>query len=293
MHAMEKLVSLFLRARISLGKKRFGDMLAPTVIRVSNSRIIKGPCELPELEALRYISKHTSIPVPKVHGIYHVGGRLYIEMDYVQGKTLQDTWPGLSLDKKQTIVEEVASFIEQLRLLKPTQQGIVASAEFKQSVDHRVGYKPFGPFSLHEFHDFLRGGLLLENCTETFGESVTRCHSRPYRTCFSHGDLCPRNIIVCNGKIAAIIDWEFSGWYPEYWEYTKAHYGLANTDWRDQFRSVVKRYDDELAAEQALWRWYDQPGDVTMQSVDENAVKGNGVENATLPYKQGHASKTL
>ena len=24
-----------------------------------------------------------------------------------------------------------------------------------------------------------------------------------------------------NGKIAAVIDWEFAGWYPEYWEYCR------------------------------------------------------------------------
>ncbi|KAJ5106539.1 Major facilitator superfamily domain general substrate transporter [Penicillium angulare] len=31
-----------------------------------------------------------------------------------------------------------------------------------------------------------------------------------------------RHIIVRNGSIAAIIDWELSGWYPEYWEFAKA-----------------------------------------------------------------------
>jgi hypothetical protein len=25
------------------------------------------------------------------------------------------------------------------------------------------------------------------------------------------------------GKITEIIDWEFGGWYPEYWEYTGMH----------------------------------------------------------------------
>lgn len=61
-------------------------------------------------------------------------------------------------------------------------------------------------------------------------------------------------------KIAAIVDWQFAGWYPEYWEYTKAHYGLLNIpDCYTEFKNAVPRYDDELAAERALWAQLDQP----------------------------------
>ena len=37
---------------------------------------------------------------------------------------------------------------------------------------------------------------------------------------FTHGDLCPRNIIVdpSSKRIVGIIDWAWAGWYPEYWE---------------------------------------------------------------------------
>lgn len=30
--------------------------------------------------------------------------------------------------------------------------------------------------------------------------------------------------MIKNGRVAAIIDWEMAGWYPEYWEYAKAFY---------------------------------------------------------------------
>ena len=64
-----------------------------------------------------------------------------------------------------------------------------------------------------------------------------------------------------DGKIVARIDWQFAGWYPEYWEYTKAHFGLVDMpDWYAEFQSAVTRYDDELAAERALWQQFDQPG---------------------------------
>jgi hypothetical protein len=66
---------------------------------------------------------------------------------------------------------------------------------------------------------------------------------------------------VRDGKVAAIVDWQFAGWYPEYWEYTKAHFGLMNMpDWYAEFQRAVTRYDDELAAERTLWRRFDLPG---------------------------------
>jgi hypothetical protein len=66
---------------------------------------------------------------------------------------------------------------------------------------------------------------------------------------------------VRDRKIVAVIDWQFAGWYPEYWEYTKAHYGLYNMpDWYSGFENAVTRYDNELAAEMALWERLDQPG---------------------------------
>ncbi|KAH8838605.1 hypothetical protein MCOR27_009105 [Pyricularia oryzae] len=43
---------------------------------------------------------------------------------------------------------------------------------------------------------------------------------------FTQGDLAGRNIIVCNGCVAAMIDWQTSGWNPEYWEYCWAIRGL-------------------------------------------------------------------
>jgi hypothetical protein len=69
--------------------------------------------------------------------------------------------------------------------------------------------------------------------------------------------------VVNGGKIAAIIDWGFSGWHPEYWEYTKAHFDfglIAMPERREELGASLPRYDDEVSAERALWRWCDQPG---------------------------------
>ncbi|EZF43583.1 hypothetical protein H113_02868 [Trichophyton rubrum MR1459] len=109
----------------------------------------------------------------------------------------------------------------------PTVYKAYGKGDYQNSgYDHRLGSRRFGPFSLAEFHKF-----------------------------FTHADLSPSNIMVKDGKITAIIDWEFAGWFPEYWEYTKIYYGFR--EFRKDFYSEVKHffttYPEELDAEQAIW----------------------------------------
>jgi aminoglycoside phosphotransferase (APT) family kinase protein len=246
-----------------MGKKLFGT-LGPFSVRVSRGRVIKGPCKATEIEALKYVAEHTSIPVPKVISTYVDLGRHYIEMEYIHGMNLEAAWLGdyLAPEQKRQVVEQLAGYVEALRNLKPPEDEAVGSAYLNECVDHRVGPDPFGPFHTHrEFHSFLRGHIPLEACTKTYGKEVTDCHSRQFRSRFTHADLCPRNIVVRKGKVVAIIDWECAGWYPEYWEYTKAHYGqIAMPDWYRQLTLSMTKYQNELAAELALWEQYDQPG---------------------------------
>ncbi|KAJ5473494.1 hypothetical protein N7475_003060 [Penicillium sp. IBT 31633x] len=225
--------------------------------------MIKGPCKKSELAAMRYVAKHTSIPIPNVLKIHHYNDDNYVEMDFVQGVNLEAAWhrDKLSEDQKKHIIVELGDYISQLRRLEPPREGIVASAGLDEALDHRVGCFTFGPFATHQgFHSYLRAGIPLENCDEGIGPEVTKCHSRTYRSCFTHADIAPRNIMINDGKISAIIDWEFGGWYPEYWEYTKAHYGRTNRqEWYDGLENAMERYDNELKAEQILWRRLDEP----------------------------------
>jgi thiamine kinase-like enzyme len=47
---------------------------------------------------------------------------------------------------------------------------------------------------------------------------------------FTHGDLQRKNIIVGKDGRITIIDWEFAGWYPSYWEYARAIFACGRFD---------------------------------------------------------------
>ncbi|CZT14649.1 uncharacterized protein RCC_00621 [Ramularia collo-cygni] len=256
---------MLLSFRIWLGDIVFGVLGSssrPGGARVCRRRLVKWPCKQNELDALLFVAANTSIPVPKIYRTYQHHGELAVEMEYLRGcKTVQDSWHELTDLEKETVAEQVAGYIEQLRALKSPSEQKVSSTNGGQCRDIRVGtVKLFGPFEdVPTFHHFIRGGIPIETTSTVFGDKVAKIHQRKYNIHFTHGDLASLNILVRNGEVAAIVDWECAGWYPEYWEYTKAHY---NSVYQPEFHRLldqkVTRYDEELAAERMLWERYDQ-----------------------------------
>ncbi|PGH03563.1 hypothetical protein GX51_03989 [Blastomyces parvus] len=79
----------------------------------------------------------------------------------------------------------------------------------------------------------------------------SRAHS--YRVFFAHADLNPGNVLVQHGRLSGFVDWEFAGWYSEYWDFTKACYIVCIwTLWLDTMKHAFPEYSAELKAEQIL-----------------------------------------
>ncbi|KAG5929128.1 hypothetical protein E4U42_007032 [Claviceps africana] len=244
---------LHLRTRLWLGRLLFRPLSGDRLTRVSWHRVIKGPCRPTEVEAMQYVAAHTTVPVPKLFAVHIDDGEIYIEMAYITGTTLEGGWDGLSTDQKSVIFAELKQHVSSLRELSPPVEGMVSSALQNPAWDARVGHNLFGPVSLNEFHSVVRGHLVMEDVAQYLGEGVVRMHTAPYRICFTHADLAARNIMIRNGHIAAIIDWDFAGWYPEYWEFTKAQYTELGGGSREFVFDALPCYEAELEAERILW----------------------------------------
>jgi thiamine kinase-like enzyme len=190
-----------------------------------------------------------------------LGNSIFIEMAYIRGEPLSRAWRTLTSDQKRTIFADIKQYVSILRQLPPPKEDLVSSAFQNPARDARVGSRFFGPMNQREFHSLLRSNLIMEEVTRFFGKEAEKLHTSTYRTHFTHADLAPRNIIVRNGRVAAIIDWAYAGWYPEYWEFTKAHYTwFTHEDYFDYLRSALPCYDDELVAEQAISSRIEEPG---------------------------------
>lgn len=210
-----------------------------------------------EADTLRFIAQHTTIPVPRVQRVFKWGGGTFIQMDFVGGVILDFAWRKWSESTRNRAVEQLRGYISQLRSLQPPSDGIVASVTGGPLLDNgRLGDKAFGPFKNHDdFHQALRAGIPLNEFAALTLDvaDIVHAHSREYATKFTHGDLAPRNILVQeDGTVTAIVDWETAGWYPEYWEYTKARFMVEHRDWMAVVGTITGSYQEQLVAEEQL-----------------------------------------
>ncbi|OAL51583.1 hypothetical protein IQ07DRAFT_506665, partial [Pyrenochaeta sp. DS3sAY3a] len=132
----------------------------------------------------------------------------------------------------------------------------IGSCTGDQACDHRLnnGF-PCGPFhSESQFNDYLVGPV--RRCPrQELVEHYRRRLADDHGIVFTHADLDGDHILVepTTGKITGIIDWETAGWWPAYWEYTKARYGPRYQPWWKKLVSeVLVHYEDELQVEYDL-----------------------------------------
>ncbi|KAF7514530.1 hypothetical protein G7054_g15235 [Neopestalotiopsis clavispora] len=178
-----------------------------------------------EAQALRFVKAHTTIPVPNV--ISSDWDR--ITMEYIDGSTLQEAWPTLTTEQRSDILNELSDYIAQMRRLGGLYlgcfngQGVVVP-----SIMTRSG----GPFrTLREFHDWLVRPPKRLQAQSIYWHNITTQLGDEYPIVFTHGDINARNVLVRQGHVVAILDWEYAGWYPAYWEYVFTMRGLDNIDW--------------------------------------------------------------
>lgn len=178
-------------------------------------------------------------------------------MDLVKGVELKSEWPKMSETTRRRVIDQLKEYVTELRSLKTPTEGIIASVTGGPLRDiSRVGSNRFGPFNnQNNFHQFLRTGVSLDKFNPRGGGHwIITAHRQQYAIKFTHGDLTPRNIMVKkDGTITAIVDWDSAGWFPEYWEYTKAKFALHAPDsWMSSIGDITGDYEKQLAGERNL-----------------------------------------
>jgi serine/threonine protein kinase len=210
---------------------------------------------------MEFIRSRTSIPIPRILKVYEMGDRNHLVMEMISSGpgNAETDYHQMDPDQVRNFGSELAGYIQQLRSLEPPTEGIIGSVNLDKNHDSRLDGSAWGPFhGIADFQTYLRLGHPLRHWENE--PDVMLVHSRPerYSIKFTHADLRPNNILVKDGHITAIIDWEFAGWYPEYWEYTKMHW-IPRPLWDKFYEAVeqeagITKYPEELAAETAIWK---------------------------------------
>ncbi|KAK4154542.1 kinase-like domain-containing protein [Chaetomidium leptoderma] len=219
---------------------RHGDTITKYTVSASGEGVNDHPNEA---LALRFVKANTTIPVPEV--VSSDWDR--ITMEYIEGQMLQQAWPVLTNDQRTNILDDLRGYIAQLHALSGIHIGrLDGQGAVLPSILPRSG----GPFStVAELHEWLiRPPKRLEE-QSMYWHQITTQLGADYPIVFTHGDIAARNILVRDGRLVAILDWEFAGWYPAYWDYVFTLRGMDNIDWvtlGSQLPTLFpKRYDLE------------------------------------------------
>ena len=190
-------------------------------------RVIKygEPINVGEAQALAFIrDSGLNIRVPKVYSSGSSGESGFIEMEMIEGDTLDKIWNDLSGEEKHSYAQQLRAIVNQLRSLEGD---YIGSVEHGLAVDARRDRHHGGPFADEAgFNEFLLSNTI-STTPKIYRKMLENLLSgRKHRIVFTHGDLAPPNIMVNRGQIVGIIDWDNAGWYPEYWEYVQFLRGM-------------------------------------------------------------------
>ncbi|KAG6118299.1 hypothetical protein E4U13_000312 [Claviceps humidiphila] len=213
-----------------------------------------------EFAALQLVRRHTNIHVPSALDLVSDSRNSYLLTTTVRGVPLGRCIDTLSHDEVTTLVGDLQKCLLELRAIpkEVSPKYVITSALGEACYDGRLitgsDYDEargdfFGPFvDEDDFNDTLRCGAL-----------PNVAHSSGHEIVLTHGDLNMRNIMMHNGRLSGIIDWETCGWYPDYWDYTKAHFiTKIHRRWLRIVDAVFEKFGNfeaELAVERQLW-WY-------------------------------------
>lgn len=233
------------------------------VLKLGSSKLVRNGQEVvksgsrmfdEERRALQFASS-LHVPVPALREASTSDESSMIRMDFVDGDCLEDIWTSLDGNQKQSIAEQIRDIVTRMRQATPT-QSTIGTFGGPVLLQRAWSVDSGGPFNTEaEFNDFVLD--LPEETPRPVRNAFAGCLNINSRIVFTHACLTPRNIIVKGDRVQAILSWQYSGWYPEYWEYVQFFelYTDCN-DWRDYADVIFETgYPKELVTHQAIARW--------------------------------------
>lgn len=203
-----------------------------------------------EAEAMRLVSEHTFAPVPEVlsrsfgpdHGI--------IQMTLIPGSSLEGRWDGLSDKAKDFVCCQLWDLISKIRDIPPP-------SELRDLFQCAADGSPTRDPLLEDLQEPARPLVTDSELRTRIYERYLHFGGRRFEhqlldmlpqsssSIFTHADIAPRNIMVDEqNRVIGILDWEYAGWYPDYWEYAQIMRPAFGGDWSMWMdRTAPRRWD--------------------------------------------------
>ncbi|KAI6106140.1 kinase-like domain-containing protein [Pisolithus croceorrhizus] len=202
--------------------------LTPTTVGKLSQDAEEDAIDAPEANALQLVLTKSTIPVPRVRRVVKGEWDFLMVMDYIEGQTLAEVWPTLSVWRKSLVAFTLRRYVRQLRRLEasPTTPPGPLSAQGPRICENPV----FGPVRSHRgpFSSYLELSTFFNERCKMALDAKRVPEDHPSRKkkfddseplVLTHQDLNLRNIILGDDGRLWIVDWGWSGYYPPWFEY--------------------------------------------------------------------------
>lgn len=195
-----------------------------------------------EVLAMRLVWEYTTIPIPRPYRAVEFHGSTLIIMDFVEGRRLDRAWSTLSLWSRLRVAWTLRSYVRQLRQIPIQSPPFPGPLGPDPGQCHGPAFR-FTPPNLHErawgsTEELLRA--VKESAEDRFRENHAQ-EPKMHIECedtgplvFTHHDLNMRNIILGKDGKVWLIDWDFSGYYPRYFEYLSMYASAKSANQRSE-----------------------------------------------------------
>ncbi|KAJ5934558.1 hypothetical protein N7466_004105 [Penicillium verhagenii] len=209
-----------------------------------------------EVPNIQFVQEQTSIPVPTVIESWKEGDHTLILMRRIPGEPLSKPWPKLSTDQKERIAQQTAGYLQQLRKLQSDKiQSLSGGPVFSNFLfKNKISLLPHGPLASDDelWNDMEHG--LKDTIPEAARIQLRHCMPSATPYTFTHGDLTNVNIMVENGSLSGIIDWEMSGYLPVWWEYVCT--SVPDSEEDREWKALLRKYMPDHTAAREFWLDY-------------------------------------
>ncbi|TVY90888.1 hypothetical protein LAWI1_G005203 [Lachnellula willkommii] len=196
------------------------------------AKIIQGNDDYTEYTSLKYLEEHApDIPAPRPHGLVKFSSARIMFMTYFPSTTLESAWPNLTHENKLLIQHQLNDIFLKLRALTSTGVEHVLGGVSGEGVKdlRRDGHKTRETISTVAAFEEFQFSIPPHNTSSSVNFLRSLLPPASSTVVFTHGDVRTANIMVDVDEtgiyhVTGIIDWETSGFYPEYFESSKILY---------------------------------------------------------------------
>lgn len=259
------------------------ETMASKIVAVSDDVVVKyGGCvNAWEGQALVYLERNVpKVPAPRLYAMYHDSKQIFLIMQRVPGAQLNSIWLSLVQSEKDYITAKLQVIFDAMRNTECPWPDFFGGLD-GGGIHHYLFYSQHGD---EEFlGPFFGESAFIAGLVSNYIALVERNNLPDYKVRFyekylarvfqghrptlTHGDVQQKNIIVTEKSCPndkggrsfdiALVDWDYSGWFPDFWEFFCASDPLTfqwEEDWSWRVQEFIQVWPAEMAVMQLIDR---------------------------------------